>query len=431
MPDPNVADNFMSDIIVSGAGASGLVAAIALGKAGFKVVCAGKSDTRPNGRTVALFEGSLRYLREIGVWSRFELLVQPIRAIRIVDDTGARLPVPPLTLRAEEIDLAALGSNVENDKLVAGLLAEAEAQPNVTLTSAFLTKIAYNEREVRATDAEGRGYTARLLVAADGRKSPARTAAGIGARLWHDRQVAITALLSHRKPHGGISTEFHTRGGPCTLVPLPAAPEHPHRSSLVWLMTPQDGERRRTLDDDALAVELQHQTRSIVGRIAFGPDRGFFPMGGLRVNRLAGHRIALIGEAAHAFPPLAAQGLNLSLRDIAQLLATLEEARTRGIDIGTLEALRPYEIARRRDVALRTNGVDILNRSIMTDFAPVDIARGVGAVALRMIGPLRRAVLRAGILPPGPLVATGRQSPGPHTSDAWRPQQDSNLRPAA
>lgn len=407
-PEPRVPEPVDADIIVSGAGASGLAATIALAKAGFSVVCAGKSDTRPNGRTVALFEGSLRYLRAIDVWSRFEPHVQPIKAIRIVDDTGARLPVPPLTLRASEIDLEALGSNVENDRLVAGLLAEAAALPGVTLTGAFLTEIVYGEGEVRATDAGGRGFTARLLVAADGRNSPARKEAGIGARLWNDRQVAITALLSHRKPHGGMSTEFHTRGGPCTLVPLPATPEHPHRSSLVWLMTPQDGERRRALDDHALAIELQHQTRSIVGRIAMGPHRGFFPMGGLRVNRLAGHRIALIGEAAHAFPPLAAQGLNLSLRDIAQLLATLEEARARGLDIGALEALRPYEIARRRDIALRTNGVDILNRSIMTDFAPVDVARGAGAVALRMIGPLRRAVLRAGILPPGPATGAGR-----------------------
>ncbi len=397
-----------ADIIVSGAGASGLAASIALAQAGFSVVCAGKSETRPNGRTVALFEGSLRYLRALGLWSRFEPDVQPIRAIRIVDDTGARMTVPPLTLEAGEIGLDALGSNVGNDRLVAGLLAEAQTLPTITLTGSFLGAISYDEDAVRATDGEGRMLTARLLVAADGRKSPARTAARIGARLWSDRQVAITALLSHRKPHLGLSTEFHTRGGPCTLVPLQGTREHPHRSSLVWLMTPPEGERRRALDDAALAVELQHQTRSIVGRIAFGPDRGFFPMGGLRVNRLVGHRIALIGEAAHAFPPLAAQGLNLSLRDIAQLLATLGEARARGLDIGALEALRPYEIARRRDIALRTNGVDILNRSIMTDFAPVDVARGAAAVALRMIGPLRRAVLRAGILPPGPVTGTAR-----------------------
>lgn len=398
------------DIIVSGAGAAGLAATIAIAKAGFSVVCAGKSDTRPNGRTVALFEGSLRYLRAIGVWDRFEAEAQPIKAIRMIDDTGARLPVPPLTLDASEIGLDALGVNIENDTLVAGLLAEAAALPNVLLTGTFLTDIAFGETAVRASDTSARGYTARLLVAADGRASPARVAARIAARTWRYPQVALTALLSHRRPHHGLSTEFHTRGGPCTLVPLRPTPDRPHRSSLVWLMSPSEGNRRRALDDAALAIELQHQTRSIVGRITLEPQRGIFPMGGLNVNRLAGHRIVLMGEAAHAFPPLAAQGLNLSLRDTAQLLATLQDARRRDLDVGAIAALRPYERARRRDIALRTNGVDVLNRSIMTDFTPIDAARGAGAIALRLIGPLRRAVMREGILPAGPSIPRGAYS---------------------
>ena len=314
-----------------------------------------------------------------------------------------RLTVPPLTLEASEIDLQALGSNIENDRLVAGLLATAAALPNVELTGTFLAAITFDDAGGEATDSAGRQFRASLVVAADGRKSPARLAAGIGARAWSYPQVALTALLGHRKPHEGLSTEFHTRGGPCTLVPLQGTAEHPHRSSLVWLMSPRDGERRRALDDVAFAAELQHQTRMIVGRITVEPARGFFPMGGLKVNRLAGHRIVLMGEAAHAFPPLAAQGLNLSLRDTAQLVATVEDARRRGLDIGALDALRPYERARRRDIALRTDGVDILNRSIMTDFGPVDIARGAGAIALRLVGPLRRAVMREGIVPPGPL----------------------------
>ena len=401
--DPSVSKPDAYDVIVSGAGAAGLAASIALARAGFKVLCAGKSDTVPNGRTVALFEGSLRFLREIGVWHRFADDAQMIRAIRLIDDTGLRVPVPPLTLEASEIDLAALGANVENHRLVADLREEARSLHNVDLTGTFLVDIAYESDRVSVRDTEGREANARLLVAADGRKSPARAAAGIGARAWSYRQFAVTAILGHEKPHGGMSTEFHTRGGPCTLVPLKGTAEHPHRSSLVWLMTPPEAERRRALSDEALALELEHATRSTVGRITFEPARGGFPMGGLKVVRLVGHRLALIGEAAHAFPPLAAQGLNLSLRDIAQLCVVLEEARDADLDIGALDALKPYERARRRDIAVRTNSVDVLNRTIMTDFAPVDAARGVGAVVLRMIGPLRRAVLREGILPPGPV----------------------------
>ena len=402
-------DAFDVDVIVSGAGASGLAAAIALTKAGLSVACVGKSDTTPTGRTVALFEGSLRFLRDLGVWDRFDATSQPIRAIRLIDDTGLRLPVPPLTLEASEIDLVALGANVPNDRLVAGLRAAAADLPGLHLADSFLAKIEAGSTKVTAYDTEGRTYAARLIVGADGRKSPARLAANIGARSWTYPQVAMTAFVGHRRPHDGLSTEFHTRAGPCTLVPLRATAEHAHRSSLVWLMTPSEADRRRKLADGQLAMELQRQTRSVLGRMTLEPPRGFFPMSGLKVNRLVGPRTVLIGEAAHAFPPLAAQGLNLSLRDIAQLVATLQDGRGIG-DIGAPATLHPYERARRRDIALRTNSVDILNRSIMTDFAPVDAARGMGAVALRVIGPLRRAVMREGIMPPGPVTAQGGQS---------------------
>ena len=403
------------DILVSGAGASGLAATVALAKAGFSVACAGTSDTTPNGRTVALFEGSLRHLRAMGVWGRFETGAQPIRAIRMIDDTGVRIPVPPLTLEAQEIGLRALGANVENDKLVAGLLAEAQALPNVRLTGANLAGIAFEADRVVAQDGAGGTIAARLLVAADGKKSPARIAAGIGARAWTYKQVALTALLSHRKPHHDLSVEFHTRGGPCTLVPLRPTAEHPHRSSLVWLMDPREAERRLELRDEQLAIELQHQTRSVVGRIALGAARGHFPMGGLKVSRLVAPRVALMGEAAHAFPPLAAQGLNLSLRDIAELVTTLVAARDARAPTSARSSRSGLtSAARRRDIALRTSGTDVLNRSIMTDFAPVDAARGVGALALRLVGPLRRAVMREGILPPGPEMilprATGEDS---------------------
>lgn len=403
-PEPDGSLAGTADVIVSGAGAAGLAATIALATSGFSVLCAGRIDTTAAGRTVALFEGSLRFLRQIGVWHRFESEAQAIKAIRMIDDTGPFLPVPPLYLDAREIELPALGANVENDRLVRELAEEAAGLPNVTLTGTLLADIVIDADGVTVEDGAGRRYRAKLLVGADGRNSPARACAGIAARSWRYPQVALTALVAHRKPHDGISTEFHTRSGPCTLVPLKGTAAHPHRSSLVWLMAPREAERRRALSDAALALELQHQTRSTVGRITFEAGRGFFPMGGLKVNRLIAPRVALIGEAAHAFPPLAAQGLNLSLRDIAQLLATLEAARRQGQDIGAVEALKSYERGRRRDIALRTSGVDVLNRSIMTDFAPLDALRGAGAIALKVFGPLRRALMREGIVPPGPVV---------------------------
>ena len=214
--------------------------------------------------------------------------------------------------------------------------------PNLVLHEGIIDDISFDADAVRATLADGRRVTAKLAVAADGRGSLARTKAGIGTRVWSYPQTAFTALLSHAKPHRNISTEFHTRSGPCTLVPLCPAENKPNRSSLVWLMSPAAAERRRALSQPQLAQEIEDQVDSLLGKIEIDGPGGFFPMAGMSANRLVGHRIALIGEAAHIFPPLAAQGLNLSLRDSAALAEVLEDARVLGHDIGSMQTLKAY-----------------------------------------------------------------------------------------
>jgi 2-octaprenyl-6-methoxyphenol hydroxylase len=275
----------------------------------------------------------------------------------------------------------------------------------------MIDDISFDEDAVRATLAGGQWVTAKLVAAADGRGSLARTKAGIGTRVWSYPQIAFTALLSHAKPHRNISTEFHTRSGPCTLVPLRPAESKPNRSSLVWLMSPEAAERRRALSNSELAQEIEDQVDSLLGKIEINGPGGFFPMAGMSANRLVGHRIALIGEAAHIFPPLAAQGLNLSLRDSAALAEVLEDARALGHDIGFVQTLKTYATARRSDIFLRTNGVDILNRSLLWNLFPIDILRGAGLLAFSMIGPLRRALMREGVLTHGTLPRLMQERP--------------------
>ena len=168
-------------------------------------------------------------------------------------------------------------------------------------------------------------------------------------------------------------------------------------------MSAEDADRRRALDPEALAREVEIQVDHLLGAMAIDGPSGFFPMAGMSVDRLYAHRVALIGEAAHVFPPLAAQGLNLSLRDSAALVEALEDAREQGKDIGERQTLKAYANARKGDISLRTNGVDTLNRSLLSDFIPVDVARGAGMFAFLMIGPLRRALMREGILTHGSL----------------------------
>jgi 2-octaprenyl-6-methoxyphenol hydroxylase len=284
----------------------------------------------------------------------------------------------------------------------------------------MISDIDFGTDAVRATLTDGHCITAKLAAAADGRNSLVRTKAGIGTRSWTYPQIAFTALLSHAKPHRNISTEFHTRSGPCTLVPLRAVPGRPNRSSLVWLMSAGDAERRRGLPESALAREIESQADGLLGRIAIDGPGGFFPMAGMSANRLSGPRVALIGEAAHIFPPLAAQGLNLSLRDGAGLVEVLEDARALGADIGAAPTLKAYDNARRSDIFLRTNGVDILNRSLLSDVFPIDFLRGAGLLAFSTIGPLRRALMREGVLTHGTLPRLMRERPLRHVTPASR-----------
>lgn len=295
--------------------------------------------------------------------------------------------------------------------LVEGLAEIAAGTPNLVLHEGMISDISFDAEAVSATLAKGRRVTAKLAAAADGRGSLARTKAGIGTRVWSYPQIAFTALLAHAKPHRNISTEFHTRSGPCTLVPLCLAENKPNRSSLVWLMSPETAERRRALSKPELAQEIEDQVDSLLGKIEIDGPGGFFPMAGMSANRLVGHRIALIGEAAHIFPPLAAQGLNLSLRDSAALAEVLEDARALGHDIGSVQMLKTYAAARRSDIFLRTNGVDILNRSLLLNFFPVDFLRSAGLFAFLMIGPLRRALMREGVLTHGTLPRLMQERP--------------------
>ncbi len=400
-----------ADVLVAGAGAAGLSTALALARAGFSVFCVGHVDTSANGRTVALFEASLRFYKALGVWPHFRGKTAPLARIAIIDATGTRFPAPAVTFAASEIGLSAFGENIENNVLVEGLAEIAAGTSNLVLHEGMIDDISFCEDAVRATLADGHRVTAKLAAAADGRGSLARTKAGIGTRVWTYPQIAFTALLSHAKSHRNISTEFHTRSGPCTLVPLCLAENKPNRLSLVWLMSPEAAERRRALSNSELAQEIEDQVNSLLGKIEIDGPGGFFPMAGMSANRLVGHRIALIGEAAHIFPPLAAQGLNLSLRDSAALAEVLEDARALGHDIGSLQTLKAYATARRSDIFLRTNGVDILNRSLLSNLFPVDFLRGAGLFTFSMIGPLRRALMREGVLTHGTLPRFMQERP--------------------
>jgi 2-octaprenyl-6-methoxyphenol hydroxylase len=346
-----------------------------------------------------LFGPSLELMEAFGIGKALRAEGAPLRGLRIVDDTGSLFSPRPVDFRCEEIGLDAFGWNIENARLADLMAGALASEAHLTRTEATIARIGWRDDAATLNDATGRLSAARLIVAADGRNSPTRKRAGIDAHVHTYPQSALTLFLRHTRPHDDVSTEFHTRQGPFTLVPLPPGPDATARSSLVWLMSQAEARRRADLGDADLAREIERQSHGLVGRVEIEGGRGVFPMASLNATKLYGQRVALVGDAAHAYPPIGAQGLNLGLRDVQALVAAASLARAEQRDFGSATTLAAYARSRAPDTAMRTLAVNGLNASLLANFAPVDALRGFGLTALRTLAPLRKTVMREGVVP--------------------------------
>jgi len=384
----------MLDAVVVGGGPAGLTAAIALAGAGVPTALVAGRPRAADNRTTALLMGSVTALKTLGVWQRCKANAAPLRVMRIVDDTGRLLRAPEVRFEADEIGLEAFGYNIENRYLIAAMLALACEIAALEVIAEDATKVTVGADAVTVTLASGDTVVARLAVGADGRRSACRAAAGIETEHWSYPQAALTVTLRHSRPHHDISTEFHRPSGPFTLVPLPG-----QRSSLVFVTDPEEAARLKAVPAAEIADVIEQRAHSILGKVEVEPDRGLFPLAVERARTLGAHRVALVGEAGHVIPPIGAQGLNLGLRDAATVGELVTAAHRQGHDPGAEELTSRYAQMRRADVTSRTLAVDLLNRSLLSDFLPLQGARGLGLTLLQHIGPLRRAAMREGVAP--------------------------------
>jgi 2-octaprenyl-6-methoxyphenol hydroxylase len=392
-----------TQIAIVGAGPAGLTAALAMSALGADVVLAAPAydpaRAAADRRTTALLLGSVELLKNLGVWPRCERESTPLAGIRVVDDRAGLLRAPEVLFEASDLALPSFGANVPNPALTAALEAAARRAPRIAFVeTSAVTEIDIGETSVRLQLAEGGAITAALAVAADGRNSVVRKAAGIGTRTWHHGQAAVATSFHHARPHGGVTTELHRRNGPLTVVPLPGP-----SSSLVWVEAPAEASRLAALDDAAFLAALEERLQGLLGSLSDAAPRAQYRLAGLHAERMGQRRVALVGEAAHVLAPIGAQGLNLSLRDAATLAECVADSLERGGDVGGEETLAAYHRARSADVVSRTVSVELLNRSLLADFLPMEALRGLGLHLLANVAPLRRIAMRSGLEPAGPL----------------------------
>jgi 2-octaprenyl-6-methoxyphenol hydroxylase len=386
--------NATAQVVVVGGGPAGLTAAIALAGAGVEtILISGRARPHDN-RTTALLASSVTALDTLDVWARCRDQAAPLRIMRIIDDTDRLIRAPEVHFTADEIGLEAFGHNIENRYLLAAQRARAGKTPALSIIEDEADAVTIGDAHVKIGLAGSDTITARLAIGAEGRRSLCRAAAGIETDERRYPQTALTCNLSHSRPHHDTSTEFHTAHGPFTLVPLPG-----QRSSLVFVAGPAEAPRLAERSDADLASEVEHRSHSILGKVDVEPGRGVFPLAVETARAMAARRVALIGEAAHVLPPFGAQGLNLGLRDAAAIAELVVATHRAGKDVGAHGLTEEYEHMRRADVTGRRMAVDLLNRSLLTDFLPLQGARGFGLYLLDKLGPLRRALMREGVMP--------------------------------
>jgi len=390
-----------TDILVAGGGIAGLAATARLAAEGFDVVCvdpAPAGSTGADRRTTAFLQPAIATLERAGAWAGMEAVAAPLWTMRLVDAGGvAREVRETADFEARETMDRPFGWNVPNTAIRAALLSRLAALPGVRLLNGqMVTGLVPRSAEALARLSGGGQVRADLVIAADGRDSRLREAAGIAARRWHYGQKALVFTVLHPAPHLGVSTEIHRTGGPLTLVPMPDRDGRPC-SSVVWMAPGPRAAELFALDDTALAAELTLETMRLFGPLELVGDRAIWPIIGQIAARLDGPRLALVAEAAHVIPPIGAQGLNMSLADVETLARLTAEARGKGADIGARNLLAFYHRQRYPEMTSRVAGIDLLNRAAQASAQPLRDLRRAGLKAIHDTPVLRRAAMRWGL----------------------------------
>lgn len=390
------------DILVSGGGVAGLTAAALFGQAGFSVLCVDPTppvterDAKGSDlRTTAFLQPSQALLERAGLWQRLAAEAAPLQIMRIVDAGGPE-PEPRIVkdFNADDISDRPFGWNLPNWLLRRELTAHLDGMDNVEFRAGTGTTTLFTRTAMaRVALSDGASVTCKLVVAADGRHSPMREAAGISVKTTRYGQKALAFAVTHPIPHDNVSTEIHRSGGPFTLVPLPDQNGMPS-SAIVWMEQGPEVQRLAALREDEFEAAMNERSCLLFGPLTLASRRTVWPIINQVAERMDGERVALVAEAAHVVPPIGAQGLNMSLGDMRVLLE-LAEARPEGL--GDAQMLREFNRLRHREVQVRSVGIDLLNRASMMEAQPLRDLRAAGLNAIYSMPQVRKLMMQMGL----------------------------------
>lgn len=388
---------FDSDILIAGGGLNGPALALALAQADFDVTVA---DARPaperagsnfDGRGYALALASKRLLAAIDVWDKVAAQSEPMRDIKVSDGRAGEGPAPFfLHFDHTEIEEGPMGFMLEDRFLYRAFLEAMEAEPRITLISGTsVTDQVVDTSGVTATFSDGRTHRAKLLVGCDGRQTGVGKRAGIKRTGWGYGQTALVCAIKHELPHNGVAHQFFMPPGPLAILPLPG-----NTCSIVWSETDENAAAIHALSDEDYMAVLRPRFGDFLGKIELTGNRFTYPLSLSVANEFIAERVALVGDSAHGMHPIAGQGLNAGLRDVAALAQILTEAQQRGEDFASELVLARYQEWRRFDTATLVAATDLTNKLFSNDNPLLRAARDVGMGLVGAMPGLRRTFMR-------------------------------------